>query len=118
MDVYEIALQDELAKLIALIVREREKLENADSKEVLASITVLTKAFESASRSKLALDKAQVDREKKLTPEEELKHVMACITAYSNRDRYEIIGELVKQHNKLCVKNKSNYIIRMADAGI
>lgn len=126
LNVKTLKLKDELGDFLALIKQQKEQVTKAavDSsktgvnKEVINALVALTKCFEAATRSKIALDKAEKKREESLTPEEELEEVKKYLLEFDHRERYEIVNDIILRHNKKCMSAKKPFLVREVDGGV
>lgn len=124
LSVRNIKLKDELGNFVALIKQQLEELTQKAlanrgkvDKDVIQGMVSLTKCFEAATRSKIALDKAEKKKEDSMTPEEELQEVKKYLMEFDHRDRLDIINELIVEHNKKCMSARKPFCVRDVDNG-
>jgi hypothetical protein len=122
LNVKSIKLKDELGNFLALITAQREQLTEqvANGEPInMRAMVDLTKCFEAATRSKIALDRADQKREDSLSPEEELEEVKNYLMSFDHKERLAILEDIIKRHNITVVKaNKKFLTVRSADPGI
>lgn len=122
LNVKTLKLKDELGNFLALIKFQLEEVTDKATKgagkldpTILKAMVDLTKCFESATRSKIALDKAEKKKEDSLTPEEELEEVKIYLLDFEHRERLEIVNDLISRHNKKCMSAKKPFLVRDVD---
>lgn len=124
LSIRNIKLKDELGNFLALIKHQLEEVTTAaivgagkSNPAVIQSMVALTKCFESATRSKIALDKAEKKKEDSLSPEEELEEVKGYLMEFEHRERLEIVKDIVERHNKKCMSAKKPFLVREIEKG-
>jgi hypothetical protein len=120
LNVKNLKLKDELGNFLALIKYELEKVTASalSGKPVAREMVDLTKCFEAATRSHIAIEKADKKREDSLSPEEELEEIKIYLMSFTHSDRLEIINDLIGRHNKKCLTAKKPHLIREIDRGV
>src|SRR5690348_15987238 len=107
LNVKSIVLKDELGNFLALIKHQLEVLtkramDTPSDKGITNDMVALTKCFEAATRSKIAIDKADKKREDSLSPDEELEEIKVFLMEFEGRERLDIVNDLILRHNKKC----------------
>lgn len=125
LSVRNIKLKDELGNFLALIKHQLEEVTTAaitgagkSNPAVIQSMVALTKCFESATRSKIALDRAEKKKEDNLSPDEELEEVKGYLMEFEHRERLEIVKDIVERHNKKCMSAKKPFLVREIEKGM
>lgn len=125
LNVRNLKLKDELGNFLALIKQQLEEVTalalvgaGKVNPAVIQSMVALTKCFESATRSKIALDKAEKKKEDSLSPDEELEEVKLYLMEFEHRERLEIVKDITERHNKKCMSAKKPFLVREIDKGV
>jgi hypothetical protein len=125
LNVKNLKLKDELGNFLALIKQQLEEVTALALTEkgrvnptILKAMVDLTKCFEAATRSKIAIDKAEKKREDSLSPDEELEEVKLYLLEFEHRQRLEIVNDIILRHNKKCMSAKKPFLVREVGDGI
>ena len=125
LNVKNLKLKDELGNFLALIKQQLELLTEKAVEgsgefdpSIVQGMVNLTKCFEAATRSKIAIDRADKKKEDNLTPEEELEEVKIYLMDFEHRERLDIVHDIIVRHNKKCMVAKKPFLVKEVDGGI